>query len=290
MRDRYSPVNDVLPSISENRIAELIIALEKIDRARASFTDIRSLVQELFLGYSCLTRLIECHQSWRARKNIGSKLFTNVSELWYPKPSDVKRYGRVNQPGDPIFYVSASHQTSLLESRPVKGELVTILEIHLKNPTALPHVMELGVAEKSSEHKLPTTVNLLENTQLGREFLGKQISKNLAIRSFLARELVKIIGNEEAHQFKVTAAIASILLSSERIDGLEYPSIAGDGSGQGGGVNLAIKPYSADRLFKPYSCFTLEVLDITSGLAPQYFVQKVAQSSGISVDGSIIWS
>lgn len=271
-------------------LAMRIRAIDNLDRRSSPFPLVQQHVDAISPGYGCLTRIVDCKQSWRARKNIGDALFNHVSELWYPKPEHVKDFGRMNQPEKPVFYISASHQTAVLETRANPGDVVTVLEIGLRAETDLPHVMEIGVAEKASEHNLPTTVNLLDNTPAGRAFLGSDITKNLMIRSFLAREVTRIVEPSDAYMFKVSAAICERLTSSDKIDGVEYPSIAGDGSASKGGTNLAVKPASADRLFKPVGCFVLRVIDCVLQPTPGLLVQCVNVATHILSDGSIKWN
>lgn len=288
--DTFPQSNSILEHISEQQIVERIRAIDELDRRNASFALIQQHIDAVFPGYCCLTRVVDCKQAWRARKNIGSVLFTHVDELWYPKPELVKDYGRMNQPKKPVFYISASHQTAVLEVRAAPGDLVTVLEIGLKSEASLPHVMEIGVAEKASQHSLPTTVNLLENTPEGRSFLCGDAAKNLLIRSFLAREVTKIVDPADTYIFKVSAAICDRLASSDRIDGVEYPSIAGDGTASKGGANLAVKPVSADRLFKPLGCFVLRIIDCVLQPMPGLLVECTNVATSILPDGSIKWS
>lgn len=282
--------NDILRRLSEGQIADRILALNELDRLTTSFPVIQQHVDAVFLGYSCLTRIVDCKQAWRARKNIGSALFSNTSELWHPKPEYVKDFGRMNQPHKPMFYISASHQTAILEVRANPGDLVTVLEIGLKSETELPHVMEIGVAEKASQYRLPTTVNLLENTAEGQVFLGSELKKNLLIRSFLAAEATRIVDAADTHIFKVSAAISDRLTSSVNIDGIEYPSIAGDGTASKGGTNLAIKPAAADRLFQPVGCFVLRVISSVLHPEPGLLVECTNVATSIHRDGSIKWA
>lgn len=282
--------NSILERISANQIAERVRAIDELDRRDASFSAIQQHVDAILPGYCCVTRVVDCKQAWRARKNLGNTLFTHVDELWYPKPELVKYFGRMNQPARPVFYISASHQTALLEARANPGDLVTILEIGLRAETSLPHVMEIGVAEKASQHNLPTTVNILENTAAGRALLRGDVEKNLLIRNFLAKEVTQIVSHDDTHIFKVSAAIYDRLTSSDEIDGVEYPSIAGDGTASKGGVNLAIKPASADRLFKPVGCFVIRVIDCVLQPTPGLLVECTNTATNILPDGSIEWA
>lgn len=63
--------------------------------------------------------------------------------------------------------------------------------------------------------------------------------------------MMEIIPSGKEPHYKKSVAIAETLMDSPYIDGVLYPSIAGDGSRNGGGMNMAIKPDSADSLFIP---------------------------------------
>ena len=117
------------------------------------------------------------------------------------------------------------------------GERLTILEVRLRDEAVMPHVMELGVAERASRFKCRSSVHLLENTATGRAFLQENGEKNLAIRTFLVREFTRIVPPGQEHLFKLSVAIAEKLMDSTRIDGIEYPSIVGKGLDNKGGAN-----------------------------------------------------
>lgn len=281
--------NHVLKKISYEAIEEKISVIDSIDRQEVDFSDIKNLIGSIFVGYSCLTRIIDPKRGWRARKNGGDVLFDNVKQLWYPPAHLISDFGRMNQPKSPIFYVSASHETAVLEIRPIPGDLITVLEVGLFGQAKDPHVMEIGVAEKVSQYGLGHDVQILENTSFGRSFLGEEIEKNLLIRNFLAKEVTRAVGPEEKCHFKVTAAIADNLLASRRIDGILYPSVAGDGLASKGGQNLALKPLAADRLFRPVTCFVVRVMEWVAEPSPGWLVECVGKAKEIASDGSIRW-
>lgn len=244
-------------------------------------------------GYSCLTRIIETEYAYRARINSSEKFFKNVNQLWYPPSSKIKKYGRLNRPGQSLFYIAASENTAILEMRPQKGDILTILRCKLINSNNKPHVMELGGAEKFSQHKIKSTVNLLENTHGGKSFFesNENIEKNLAIRSFLAREFTRIVDRGEEHKFKITVAIADILMSSNKIDGVEYPSIAGDVEKWKGGMNMALKPSIADRLYQADHCWISKVEETPKERIDGNFAMRcIGTAKSISNSGKITWS
>ncbi len=281
--------NHVLKKISYEAIAEKIAVVDGIDRQETDFSEIRKLIGSIFVGYGCLTRIVNCERGWRARKNCGNVFFDNIKQLWYPPAHLIAYFGRMNQPNSPMFYVSASRDIALLELRPIPGDLITVLEVRLFDREKSPHVMEIGVAEKVSQHSLGRDVKILENTSFGRSFLGDEIKKNLLIRNFLAKEVTRSVGSEDKWHFKVTAAIAGNLLASREIDGILYPSIAGDGLASKGGQNLALKPLAADRLFQPVACFAVRVIEWVSEPSPGWLVECVGEAKEVTLDGCIRW-
>lgn len=90
------------------------------------------------------------------------------------------------------------------------------------------------------------------------------------------------------HQFKVSIAIAEVLMECDVIDGVAYPSIAGDGTGSGGGGNMALRPAAADRLFAPEVCWLEEVVRVVE--PPGTFeVLIVKRAHAIEPSGKIVW-
>ena len=241
------------------------------------------------LGYSCLTRTISSTNAWRARKHINQAYFDNVRDIWYPRPEVIRTYGRLNRPGCPIMYAAASHHTAILELRPEVGDVFTVLQLRLTDQSKHPHVMELGVAERASQFGTSSSVRLLENTAVGRHFVRGHKNKNVLIRSFLAREFTRVVNRGQEHQFKLSIAISEILLDNPKIDGIEYPSMAGDIAAFKGGENIALKPASADRLYTADTCW-VSVVEGTVSSPPEGFLMRcVRRARSIKQDGAIVW-
>jgi hypothetical protein len=213
---------------------------------------IKHKLNVMLSGYTCITRRMESHYAFRARINEGAELFSKAEELWYPPKEFIRKMGRLNRAHEPIFYISASHETATLEVRPNVGDHVTILRVKLNDAQKLPHVMELGVTESQPQHGLEVSTPLPEwaNTK-GIFHSQEEARKNMLIRSCIARLMMKVVPDGKEQRYKKSIAIAETLMASPYIDGVLYPSIAGDGSRKGGGMNMAIKPDSADNLFLP---------------------------------------
>ena len=269
-----------------------IAALERIDTRTADMDALAMRLRRLFNGYACLTRMLDVPYAYRARKHETPAPFEHVSQLWYPRAEHIKHLGRVNRIGQPMFYISASHDTATLEMRPEVGELITILSLLPVDPSRRLHVMEIGMAEKESLHARPRNVQLLEETPYGPSFLKRNhgIKQNLTIRSFLATEFIRVVARGNEHEFKKTIVIGEFLSSSNRIDGLQYPSLAGDISQWKGGANLALKPETADKFFKPSECWMIRVEAREPEPGAAFAVRCIGKAKKIDEDGRIHWS
>jgi hypothetical protein len=274
----------LLSNVSIDSIEQQIRNLNVCDKQSVSINVFKQQLSQLIQGYSCITISIDAPYIFRARKTNPERLFSQVTELWYPPADKILRYGRLNNIGSSLFYSADTEDTALYEMRPQVGDLYTILRCRLKDPGIIPHVMELGIAERSSQYDHPLRHSILENTVAGREFLRDEgnIKSNLAIRTFLAKEFTRIVEPGNEFEYKITIALAEILMDSDRIDGVCYPSIATKT-----GSNLTLKPTSVDRLYEADDSW---VLRIEQDLRPQGFqVLCVAKAKSISSDGAIKW-
>jgi hypothetical protein len=188
-----------------------------------------------------------------------------------------------------LFYISASEGTAILEKKPNQGDALAVLRCKLKSNDKKPHVMELGIAEMTSLHGVQSTTQLLENTRGGRVYMAtpENIQKNLAIRSFLAKEFLRTVEKGKEEEFKITIAIAEILMQHDKIDGVSYPSRAGNVSKWQGGENMALKPKSADLLYDAQECWVSVVEKLLPGDA--LAMRCIQKAKTISPTGEVIW-
>lgn len=96
------------------------------------------------------------------------------------------------------------------------------------------------------------------------------------------RQFTKVVPEGKEYEYALSFAIAQVHRDNH-IDGLWYPSIACDHKG----TNLAIKASAADRLFKPYACWIVEILEEKA--ENTYLVECKARASKIMDDGTIVW-
>lgn len=252
-----------------------------------SIDDFKLILNELMKTYRCLTRVVDSYYCYRARINYNNKRFYETSNLYYPPENLVSSMGRMNRTKSSLFYISASYSTAILEVRPSINDVITVMRYKLKDLTRKPHVMELGVAETNSQYSLKGNVNIIENTSNNFFFQNDEdIEYNILIRNFLAKEVMKIINKGNENDYRKSIAIYEILTESDKIDGLLYPSIAGDGTRKGGGTNMVLKTSSADKLFIPDYAWESKVINIYD---VHGYEMKCTNNSKRITNDQIIW-
>src|SRR6266542_3581862 len=134
--------------IQRLEIQKRIAALNKVKLDRVTDRDIERQLRSL-LGMGYVTRPLYLNKPtvYRVRANRDGKSFNTVQDLWHPKPEFVKRRGRCNEAKSPVFYCADSDMTAIIELHPEVGDLLTVLEVGLKDPKSQPLVMTVGIHE-----------------------------------------------------------------------------------------------------------------------------------------------
>lgn len=264
----------------------LIAAFERRTN-KLTLEQYRKLVSNIMGGYVCYTRVVNAERCYRARINPTCVPFQKVSELWYPPKETINKIGRFNQENEQLMYVAVSHETATLEMRPAIGQILTVMQLKLRANARLPQLMEIGMIETNEQHQLAMNyegISLQRNANLFRSKSDFEISR-LARKCIAKAAMEKVDANNNNHYLK-TIAIAKILLSSDEIDGIIYPSIAGDGLRTKGGENMVLKPNYCDANLEP-EYFWMSVID--SQLEDGSYRLKCINNSTAILNGDIHW-
>ena len=225
-------------------------------------------------------------------------LFKNTRQLWWPPPERITERGRLNKLGQSIFYCSDREDTAVLEKRPTQGEILTILKCDLVDPNVQPFITEVGIHEYPGRFNPKYGGTPPEQDLQLKEFTRREgiQQTNPLLREFLVNEFQKVVELGHDYEYKITIAIADILINEPElvdisgnavpginIDGLSYPSIAAESKG----VNVALKTEAADRLYKPVSCKVCRVEEVKD--STHYVLGGFTSSESIAEDGTINW-
>lgn len=280
-------------------INKRIRTLRKLNLATVDEPYLEKQVRELLnIGYVARPLIVNAPRAFRVRINENRELFTNIKELWHPPPQCIKAKGRVNDVGESVFYYSDSENTAVIEKRPERGDVLTVLEAELVDPNKQPLVMVLGIHEFTAQSNpnyggTPPQYDVKQKLLTDREGISKT---NPLLQSYLTEEFMRRVSFGNEHKYKITIAIAKILMNEPemlnedgspavgiKVDGFAYPSIASDNLG----ANVALRTDSADRLYKPVAVIVYRVEEKRDDT--HYTVDKLNWSTSIEEDGTINW-
>lgn len=267
--------------------------IKNLDLEKVLFDDVFYLVRDLMLGYKSVAFPARNFKVYRARINKEVENFQKVSDLWYPPKDAVKEFNRANNLRESIFYCSNNIGTSVLELRPSKGDIVSIIECQINTDKLA--IIGLGFPDKSifkgsgkiinwAERRRSSIEKHLKNLQLEQPIIEEQIKKNELIDVFLNEEFRKIVINRD-FEYKISAAIATMFLNNPKgspVQGICYPSI----STRYEGYNWAFVPKAVDAFFIPTRFLRIKILDKKeNGVYETSILSRANQTDC----GTIIW-
>lgn len=191
------------------------------------------------------------------RKEGGIKL----ADLIYP-PAAISKLGRVNRPGQPLFYAGMQKEGPFFELPHLANgdELIltfwkTTDRMIVNNVGYTEFVFETLGAKRPVPHWRPPEANPQNPTQvlpiatLPKEAVEKAMSADDAseLKSIFSRYFTRCVGPDETSRYKLTTAIGEIHLGEihggkARFAGILYPSVRMWANGD----NLALQPWFVD--------------------------------------------
>ena len=107
--------------------------LKTADVRRLSPEQLRLRIARIIDDYPLQLRKLDLSGIYRARKNPSGGEFTNAKQLWYPPASAVTKPGRLNGVGQVRLYAASMPNTTILELKPLAGDVFTILVARTKS-------------------------------------------------------------------------------------------------------------------------------------------------------------
>jgi hypothetical protein len=172
--------------------------------------------------------------------NEGKKVkLQKVDQLIGP-PLNKSYYGRCNLPDESVFYAALNFRTAIWETKPEKGDLITVSEWEIKEGQRLDTQMifhpELTNLSEESKHAFNAWLN--KKKEMGSEIT--EIFEDLM--KFFTEEFMKIVHSEKKENYLFSSIFSSRFLQGKRdkngfkIEAIAYPSV----KMQYGLTNLAI--------------------------------------------------
>lgn len=214
-------------------------------------------------------KILDDCRIFRQRRNERNHEFKCINELSYPPVTAVKNYGRVNIPGEPIFYgcsfgnyqpteipikVSAAEVSELIKDVNLFGIERTTCSVW----KVVGHINLLAFPFSES-YKNPTD-DIMRIQKEWMIFKNSKVSKeNLSLIQYMSNEIAKQTDDNVGY-IKISHFVNFLLnknIPTKSYDGILYPSVLG----QGNGYNVALKPCAVDdklQFVSAHCCYVIK--------------------------------
>lgn len=222
--------------------------------ASTTRSDFQAAVSPLLNEYKILSFGIgRSSTHWRARI-IEHDRFSLLDEIDYPPANVITRPGRLNNAGEPYFYVSSNVETAVAEVLPKEGQLVQVAGFRIV-PDGILRLICLG--EYHSVYKRGYI-------SFNGTDPGGTVRKLIHKMSFEERQTCLLIDNFLAHLISDRQARNNNYLHSRALRDLLYDHVGADGitfpsARDLGGVNFGVKPDPSDKLYHNVCCIIVRV-------------------------------
>lgn len=262
--------------------------LKRLDPSRFTSSQIDDRFRRALNGYITRSIIMGSNGVWRARVNAEGQTFEDAADLWFPPKEVVRQRGRFNEVGQSVFYCSDKLSSAVEEMRPSSGEIITILVAGAKAPGANIAVAHVGIhraiAEPEVTNDMGGGLRAVEEWVQHLETMHIR-ARWLAIDDFLTDISTSVYADvERDSRYKLTNALARMLMEPEGIDGIIYPSVAAEMTA----FNICLPPKQADQYFYPFEAWEIEV--VASPLNGEGSIAKFLRHGIVSDSGKIIWS
>ncbi|MGX7125909.1 RES domain-containing protein [Enterococcus viikkiensis] len=219
--------DEYLKSIDPHSIDNASEKLNKLDYSKVSDTEIQSILSSAlayekdFVSISPMSInpiiIPPGEILYRVRDNRTN--FNCESQFWY-NPIGSEYYNRLNKPHDPIFYISDSPLTSMLESKIPKNE-----EFYLLAYLTLEEIKLVKIS--------PSYINSGQYPEIEKK-----------VSTFLVNEFSRDVPNDRNEIYRITNCIGNFFFPYKihNFDGWNYPSAVRKNK-----TSIAICPDSTDQ-------------------------------------------
>lgn len=260
---------------NKEKVIQRIVEIEEIDLSTATVAQIQALISVLLDGFPTLAinippgKYIHRTRKWTKPDNIR--------QVTYPPP-DRATLGRANAEGSSRFYGSIGRSVPFFELNPQIHDTIILSVWRTKDNMLLNSV---GFTKESTA--LLNSKRDLEKIYTLPEHIENMNESQVLVNNFLAKWFVKQISQEESHYYKITCAIANILMGGDVISGLIYPTVKMFGNAD----NLVLDTKFVEKSLELVS---IEYFEITENNGVNFKTELLDTSIKWDEIGKIDWS
>jgi len=286
------------PSIlsSLERTMAALAAIDTLPVHSTSSFEYLYYLRALMKGYKTAGLPLRTSTSIFRSRKLGYRP-SHIEELFCP-PASLTPFGRLNLPGNPVFYGSLHPTTSLLELSLRKGDIYIISHYELTKACVVQQVGYLndGLLSVSGQRKIFWNSDPrfeTEGNAYFRHWCGEHMKKRMPKLSscFVSSKynFEEQIRSSDKQHYSLTNAIGIMHMYSlgfasyaHQIDGLIYPSVASRLEGD----NIAIKVAFAKSNLRLLEVRFRVVEKVDNG---GFFTREYDSSRNYTFAGEIIW-
>jgi hypothetical protein len=285
-------IQESLSKLSRESIQQAIDFVRRPDITTVQIDEIKTALNEVLSAYGLYAKSIGKGQHlFRAMKHKPhEKQFQNLSRI-YPDPAFLTTLGRANREHQAMYYLSGDCGVALHEVRATPGDVFTILECVLCDESS-PMLVPIGIDELLARHGVKAGGDFPNASVRIQDLIGddeESLQKYWLIDEFVRNEFLKEVTEGHEHEYNTTVALAELLLSysipSRRIDGLAYPTIAGDWTH----ANIALPPDTFRHFYEPLACHRIKITGLLPNLGFSMDTKIGLMTKQIGDDGDITW-
>lgn len=281
--DSWTPQDyrQVLEQVSNKGIRERRQRLDNLIKADATFEAHKAAAEKLIHliaeGFPAYTE----KELFRGRLwQDGNALPKRVEELLAPPPNILTEYGRLNQPGESLFYAAETTHTIVKELGAQPGDGIALVRLSGKESAEKLHLSRLGVFPTAGGGHTESLDEVLPSYRLitGSESNLKKVN---TIRKYISQLLSDRRPRLKGKSYKATAAIASVIFSMPDVKGIIYPSVeVGDTA-----CNVALRPEVIGQEFCPDHVAYIEIMDVEK----YHHRANCLHTGWVDPQGHLIW-
>jgi hypothetical protein len=195
---------------------------------------------------------------------------SRVEDIWYPPADRLPGFGRANLPGSPMFYCSSDPDGAFREIETKLGQYavlatwVAVERIVLHDVGYSADVLKRAGAKRSlPERHVPFGEGLASDARDARDFLALAFT------------------DPTIEHYRVTAAIAEMLLACDGIAGIMYPAVEKNANVD----NLALLPQFVRSGLKLKEASAVHINDVTADGIGGAVIARLKDTR----DGNLLW-
>jgi hypothetical protein len=279
-----------LEKVSIFDLRRRITALRAVDFSALADDAIRTRIGFIIHDFPFQPRPLVLSGVYRARVNRPGELFTDARQLWHPPAERVTRPGRLNRPGQVLFYAASMPNTAIYELRAVPGDVVTVLLARTRRAFEQINATFIGLERARApelagflpEDRFRTSSNF-------RASMGEgNYRKFCMIDDYLSEIFARPVADGAEHLYKPCIALGDWLFTMPKLDAVNYPSVATNDYG----VNICMLPARADAILNPSEAWMIALQRYERHPATGEVLTRVdflRRSHEIGPDGAIVW-